>query len=164
MDQLADLYRGSQQQELAENLYLGCINLLKPDSNSIILLETMEKLAYLYESRKKYESAELILKECLEMKRALLGPGHEETIHLARSLLSMYRDQGKKDHEYYQVLLEEFPRANPDVSTCPNQHQMPKDTCSRKGFTCDSCFTQIQPGEVIFHCGLCNYDLCEFCS
>ena len=58
-------------------------------------LNAMHNLAITYESQGKYYEAEVLLKQCLDRRKAVLGENHPETLSTMNNLADVYESQGK---------------------------------------------------------------------
>jgi tetratricopeptide (TPR) repeat protein len=57
----------------------------------------MNNLAYLYHSQGRYDEAEPLYVECLELRKAILGASHPYTLASMNNLVNLYISQGKHD-------------------------------------------------------------------
>uniref|UniRef100_UPI000A752B74 tetratricopeptide repeat protein n=1 Tax=Geitlerinema sp. PCC 9228 TaxID=111611 RepID=UPI000A752B74 len=84
-------------------------------------------LAGLYQSQGRYEEAEPLYRQALEMRKRLLGEQHPDVATSLNNLAELYRSQGRYDEaeplyrqalEMFKRLLgEQHPRVSPPVST-----------------------------------------------
>ena len=57
----------------------------------------MNNLASIYNEQGKYDEAEVLYKQCLERRIAVLGENHPNTISTISNLEAMYESQGRHD-------------------------------------------------------------------
>ena len=60
-------------------------------------LLTMNSLALLYQSQSRYDQAEPLFQETLQLRREVLGSRHSDTLQSMNNLAELYRNQGRYD-------------------------------------------------------------------
>lgn len=99
MSNLASLYTNQGKNDLAEPLFVSCLDMRKtalgethPDT-----LTSMNNMASLYKNQGKYDLAEPLYVSCLDMRKTELGENHAETLGSMNNLALLYNKQGKYD-------------------------------------------------------------------
>ena len=94
---LASLYQGQGRYELAEPLYIECLEgrKTKLGLDHPSTLTSINNLALLYYSQGRYELAEPLYIECLEAKKTKLGLNHPDTLKSINFLKAFQEKKGK---------------------------------------------------------------------
>ena len=72
-------------------------------------LSAMTGLAWANNSLRRYDEAERLYRESLEVRRRVLGPEHPDTLNSMKNLIKVYKAWGKpeKASEWQEKLLEQ---------------------------------------------------------
>jgi tetratricopeptide (TPR) repeat protein len=94
---LASLYQDQGKYELAEPLFVSCLDTRKRvlGENHPSTLVSVNNLALLYRDQGKYELAEPLFVSCLDTSKRVLGENHPSTLASVNNLALLYRQQGK---------------------------------------------------------------------
>jgi hypothetical protein len=97
MHNLASLYKNQGKYDLAEPLYVSCLEKKKTavGDNHPSTLALMNNLAGLYYNQGKYDLVEPLHVSCLEKCRTALGDNHLSTLTSMNNLALLYDNQGK---------------------------------------------------------------------
>ncbi|MDB9372601.1 tetratricopeptide repeat protein [Nodularia sphaerocarpa] len=134
--QLGDIYKirldkgeapdYQQEQNLAIKYYLQAINLQTELGLETDLATSLNNLAYLYKSQGRYDEAEPLLIQALELRQRLLRDNHPDVATGLNNLALFYESQGRYDlaEPLYLQALELFKRHmgdnHPSIATSLN--------------------------------------------
>jgi len=104
-DQMGRLYAGraergeaidyQQEQETAIGYFRKAIDLQVAIDQEENLVSSLAWLGYLYESQGRYEEAEPLFLQALELGRSLLGENHPDVASSLNNLAALYKSQGR---------------------------------------------------------------------
>ena len=94
---LASLYSDQGQYELAEPLYMKCLEIdkIKLGEGHPNVLGSMNNLGLLYYNQSQYDKAEILFLQSLEMYKVYLNEDHPDAYRTMSNLAMLYCDQAK---------------------------------------------------------------------
>ena len=100
--------RGTSNEEVAAALHILEFTRARDGSHHTNTLFSMEQLANLYYTQKRYDEAEPLFREALQLSREVLGPHHPRTLNNMNGLAFLYHAQGRYNEAepLYRELLQ----------------------------------------------------------
>jgi tetratricopeptide (TPR) repeat protein len=110
LDQLAEVYRLAKDYPQAESLYLQALGSKSSGTGSGQRLGDIERLGALYEEEGKFQQAEALYLNAVDVSQRVLARGNLVLIANLNDLASFYERQNRLDEadEYYKLALQQF--------------------------------------------------------
>lgn len=116
LNQLAEVYRLAKNYPQAEALYLQALDSKSLETGSGQRLGDIERLGALYEEEGKFQEAEVLYLNAVDVSQRALDHGNLVLIANLNDLAYFYDGQNRLDEaeEYYKLALEQFDRIATD--------------------------------------------------